>query len=148
MCHYFLWFIPLIFFQVTRSGGSNGLLDDGRTPSRWNKCRFRCQLCGKLSSEKRHVRDHITKVHGLNLSDYEATYGRFDQFHFFLVIFLGKMGFWFDISFRSPLKVLKRRWHFFVHCWWRLTPNLREVIVYFATTSTSTSPKDRDQEFE
>ena len=31
------------------------------------------------------------------------------KFHFFLVIFLGKMGFWFDISFRSPLKVLKPR---------------------------------------
>ena len=60
---------------VTRSGGSNGLLDDGRTPSRWNKCRFKCQLCGKLSSEKRHVREHIVKIHGLTLQEYEATYG-------------------------------------------------------------------------
>ena len=43
----------------------SGLLDDGKKPSRWNKCRFRCAICGKLSSEKRHVREHIIKVHGL-----------------------------------------------------------------------------------
>ena len=53
----------------------SGLLDDGKKPSRWNKCRFRCAICGKLSSEKRHVREHIIKVHGLNLPDYEAQYG-------------------------------------------------------------------------
>lgn len=40
----------------------SGLLDDGKKPSRWNKCRFRCAICGKLSSEKRHVREHIIKV--------------------------------------------------------------------------------------
>merc|ERR1712141_206374 len=34
-----------------------------------------CAICGKLSSEKRHVREHIIKFHGLNLPDYEAQYG-------------------------------------------------------------------------
>ena len=52
-----------------------GILDDGRKPSRWNKCRFQCAICHKLSSEKRHVREHIIKVHGLSLNDYEAQYG-------------------------------------------------------------------------
>jgi hypothetical protein len=52
-----------------------GLLDDGKKPSRWNKCRFRCAICGKLSSEKRHVREHIIKFHGLSLPEYEAQYG-------------------------------------------------------------------------
>ena len=53
----------------------NGILDDGKRPSRWNKCRFRCAICNKLSSEKRHVREHIIKLHGLSLNDYEAQYG-------------------------------------------------------------------------
>ena len=53
----------------------SGLLDDGKKPSRWNKCRFRCAICGKLSSEKRHVREHIIKFHGLSLPDYETQYG-------------------------------------------------------------------------
>lgn len=51
------------------------LLDDGRKPSRWNKCRFRCVLCGKLSGEKRHIREHIIKIHGMSLNDYEMQYG-------------------------------------------------------------------------
>jgi hypothetical protein len=38
------------------------ILDDGRRPSRWNKCRFQCVICNKLSSEKRHIREHIIKV--------------------------------------------------------------------------------------
>ena len=33
--------------------GTNGLLDEGKNPSRWNKCKFSCVLCKKLSSEKR-----------------------------------------------------------------------------------------------
>lgn len=53
----------------------SGLLDDGKRPSRWNKCRFRCAICGKLSSEKRHVREHIIKFHGLSLPEYEGQYG-------------------------------------------------------------------------
>ena len=62
-------------------GGSNGnmvasgILDEGKTPSRWNKCRFRCCLCKKLSSEKRIIREHIIKVHSLTLQDYESRYG-------------------------------------------------------------------------
>ena len=55
--------------------GTNGLLDEGKSPSRWNKCRFRCCLCKKLSSEKRIIREHIIKVHGLTLQDYESRYG-------------------------------------------------------------------------
>ena len=50
-------------------------MDDGKKPSRWNKCRFRCAICGKLSSEKRHIREHIIKLHGLALPDYERQYG-------------------------------------------------------------------------
>jgi hypothetical protein len=50
----------------------SGILDDGKTPSRWNKCRFQCIICNKLSSEKRHVREHIIKIHGISLNEYEA----------------------------------------------------------------------------
>ena len=53
----------------------SGLLDDGKQPSRWNKCRFRCAICGKLSSEKRHIREHIIKFHGMSLPEYESEYG-------------------------------------------------------------------------
>ena len=66
---------PQTYTPVSQPKSQSGLLDDGRTPSRWNKCRFKCQLCGKLSSEKRHVREHIVKVHGLSLQEYESTYG-------------------------------------------------------------------------
>ncbi|TRY72430.1 hypothetical protein TCAL_14907 [Tigriopus californicus] len=51
------------------------LVDNGNQPSRWNKCRFQCALCQKLSSEKRHIRDHIVKAHGMAMADYEGTYG-------------------------------------------------------------------------
>ena len=60
---------------TTGNVGTNGLLDEGKSPSRWNKCRFRCCLCKKLSSEKRIIREHIIKVHGLTLQDYESRYG-------------------------------------------------------------------------
>eukprot|EP00095_Tigriopus_kingsejongensis_P008992 maker-scaffold783_size97670-snap-gene-0.20 protein:Tk08992 transcript:maker-scaffold783_size97670-snap-gene-0.20-mRNA-1 annotation:"hypothetical protein HMPREF1544_09400" len=54
---------------------SEALVDNGNQPSRWNKCRFQCAICQKLSSEKRHIRDHIVKAHGVAMPDYEATYG-------------------------------------------------------------------------
>ena len=57
------------------NSGTTGILDEGKTPSRWNKCRFRCCLCKKLSSEKRIIREHIIKTHGLTLQDYESRYG-------------------------------------------------------------------------
>ena len=60
---------------ITSNGVTNGLLDEGKTPSRWNKCRFKCCLCKKFSSEKRIIREHIIKVHGLTLQDYEGRYG-------------------------------------------------------------------------
>ncbi len=38
-------------------------------------CTEKISSTGKLSSEKRHVREHIIKVHGLSLPEYEAQYG-------------------------------------------------------------------------
>ena len=51
------------------------MLAGGHTPSRWNRCRFCCRICRKMSSEKRHVREHIIKDHGLSMPEYEASYG-------------------------------------------------------------------------
>ncbi len=51
------------------------MLETGHTPSRWNRCRFQCYLCKKMSSEKRHIREHIIKHHGISMPDYEANYG-------------------------------------------------------------------------
>ncbi len=49
------------------AGVTPGLLDNGNQPSRWNRCRFQCAICLKLSSEKRHVREHIIKLHQLSM---------------------------------------------------------------------------------
>ena len=51
------------------------MLAGGHAPSRWNRCRFCCRICRKMSSEKRHVREHIIKDHGLSMAEYEASYG-------------------------------------------------------------------------
>ena len=48
----------------------NGLLDDGQKPNRWNKCRFRCDICGKAGSEKRVINYHILKVSNLYNPDH------------------------------------------------------------------------------
>ena len=67
--------MPTTVMQSNDDYIDSGVLDDGKKPSRWNKCRFRCAICGKLSSEKRHVREHIIKFHSLSLPEYEAQYG-------------------------------------------------------------------------
>ena len=51
------------------------MLAGGHAPSRWNRCRFCCRICRKMSSEKRHVREHIIKDHGLSMPEYENVYG-------------------------------------------------------------------------
>ncbi|XP_071743490.1 uncharacterized protein [Lepeophtheirus salmonis] len=43
--------------------------------SKWNKCRYKCQICQRITSEKPVIRDHIMKQHGFDLEDYEAQYG-------------------------------------------------------------------------
>ena len=57
------------------SADEQAMLAGGHTPSRWNRCRFCCRICRKMSSEKRHVREHIIKDHGLSMPEYEASYG-------------------------------------------------------------------------
>ncbi len=52
-----------------------GLLDEGNSPSRWNRCRFQCAICLKTNSEKRHTREHITKAHQMSMQEYEEQYG-------------------------------------------------------------------------
>ncbi len=51
------------------------LLDNGNQPSRWNRCRFQCAICHKLNSEKRHIREHVVKAHGMSMPEYESHYG-------------------------------------------------------------------------
>ena len=43
--------------------------------SKWNRCRFQCFICQKTSNEKRHIRDHIVKVHAISMVEYESQYG-------------------------------------------------------------------------
>ena len=71
---------PYLPIPVTISGSGSkavipNLLDNGNVPSRWNRCRFKCAICHKLSSEKRHIREQVVKMHALSMQDYEAQYG-------------------------------------------------------------------------
>jgi len=43
--------------------------------AKWNKCRFSCVLCEKVSNEKRHIRNHVASVHGTTLEEIEAEHG-------------------------------------------------------------------------
>jgi len=43
--------------------------------AKWNKCRFSCVLCEKVSNEKRHIRNHVASVHGTTLEEMEAEHG-------------------------------------------------------------------------
>jgi hypothetical protein len=66
---------PVTYSSGTSSKVVPNLVDNGNHPSRWNRCRFKCAICHKLSSEKRHIREHVVKAHGLAMPDYEAQYG-------------------------------------------------------------------------
>jgi len=43
--------------------------------SKWNKCKFMCPLCNKVSNEKRHIRSHTTSAHSTSLDILEAEHG-------------------------------------------------------------------------
>ena len=43
--------------------------------SKWNKCKFQCPMCDKISNEKRHIRTHTTSAHGISLDALEAENG-------------------------------------------------------------------------
>ena len=42
---------------------------------KWNKCKFQCPICDKISNEKRHIRSHTMSVHGISLDVLEAENG-------------------------------------------------------------------------
>ena len=43
--------------------------------SKWNKCKFQCPICDKVSNEKRHIRTHTMSAHGMSLDALEAENG-------------------------------------------------------------------------
>ena len=43
--------------------------------SKWNKCKFTCPVCNKISNEKRHIRSHTMSAHSTSLDVLEAEYG-------------------------------------------------------------------------
>jgi len=43
--------------------------------SKWNKCKFMCPVCNKVSNEKRHIRSHTLSAHSTSLDIIEAEYG-------------------------------------------------------------------------
>jgi len=43
--------------------------------SKWNKCKFMCPVCNKVSNEKRHIRSHTMSAHSTSLDIIEAEYG-------------------------------------------------------------------------
>ena len=42
---------------------------------KWNKCKFQCPICDKISNEKRHIRSHTLSAHGISLDLLEAENG-------------------------------------------------------------------------
>lgn len=59
----------------TSNGNPDRLTSADRFTSKWNKCRFQCQICERVTSEKKLMRDHIMKAHGLTLDHYQSQYG-------------------------------------------------------------------------
>jgi len=43
--------------------------------SKWNKCKFMCPVCNKVSNEKRHIRSHALASHSTSLDILEAEHG-------------------------------------------------------------------------
>ena len=35
--------------------------------SKWNKCKFMCPVCNKVSNEKRYIRSHTMSAHSTSL---------------------------------------------------------------------------------
>ena len=50
-------------------------LESTQFSSKWNKCKFQCPLCPKLSNEKRHIRSHTLAAHATSLDMLEAEHG-------------------------------------------------------------------------
>ena len=77
--------------QVTggqaEQAGANGVVST-QFSSKWNKCKFQCPVCDKVSNEKRHIRTHTMSAHGMSLDVLEAENGdcEFHTEYFFCAV--------------------------------------------------------------
>ena len=44
---------------------TTGQVTSTQFSSKWNKCKFQCPLCDKISNEKRHIRTHTMLAHSI-----------------------------------------------------------------------------------
>merc|ERR1711962_775299 len=51
----------------------------------WNKCRFKCPLCEQESNEKKRIRQHTIREHGVSLEVLEQEHGECEIFTEFFV---------------------------------------------------------------
>ena len=75
--------------QVVAGGQEQGGgLVSTQFSSKWNKCKFQCPVCDKISNEKRHIRTHTMSAHGMSLDVLEAENGdcEFHTEYFFCAV--------------------------------------------------------------
>ena len=73
--------------QVVTAGQEQGVVST-QFSSKWNKCKFQCPICDKVSNEKRHIRSHTMSAHGMSLDVLEAENGdcEFHTEYFFCAV--------------------------------------------------------------
>ena len=72
---------------IAQEQGATGVVST-QFSSKWNKCKFQCPVCDKISNEKRHIRTHTMSAHGMSLDVLEAENGdcEFHTEYFFCAV--------------------------------------------------------------